>query len=119
MKSVSTYTKYRIGCAYVGEFLQSHYRVKDIALKELSLPFITNYETFLRIDKQLKINSAMVFVRNLRAMIFGRLITSGSSKTLSDDTSTKRGNNKGDSDKRRNSPVDGNSYHQKAYGVGA
>lgn len=32
-------------------------------------PF-SNYETFLRIDKQLKINSAMVFVRNLRAMIF-------------------------------------------------
>ena len=70
MKSLSTFTKYRIGCAYVGEFLQSHYRVKDIALKELSLPFITNYETFLRIDKQLKISSAMVFVRNLRAMIF-------------------------------------------------
>ena len=70
MKSLSTYTKYRIGCAYVGEFLQTHYHVKDIALKELSLPFITNYETFLRIDKQLKINSAMVFVRNLRAMIF-------------------------------------------------
>ena len=70
MKSLSTFTKYRIGCAYVGEFLQSHYHVKDIALKELSLPFITNYETFLRIDKQLKINSAMVFVRSLRAMIF-------------------------------------------------
>lgn len=70
MKSLSTYTKYRIGCAYVGEFLQAHYHVKDIALKELSLPFITDYETFLRTDKHLKINSAMVFVRNLRAMIF-------------------------------------------------
>ena len=44
MKSLSTYTKYRIGCAYVGEFLQAHYHVKDIALKELSLPFITDYE---------------------------------------------------------------------------
>ena len=42
MKSLSTYTKYRIGCAYVGEFLQAHYHVKDIALKELSLPFITD-----------------------------------------------------------------------------
>ena len=70
MKSLSTYTKYRIGCAYVGEFLQTHYHVKDIALKELSLPFITDYETFLRTDKHLKINSAMVFVRNLRAMVF-------------------------------------------------
>ena len=70
MKSLSTYTKYRIGCAYVGEFLQAHYHVKDIALKELSLPFITDYETFLRTDKHLKINSAMVFVRNLRAMVF-------------------------------------------------
>ena len=45
---------------YVGEFLQTHYHVKDIALKELSLPFITDYETFLRTDKHLKINSAMV-----------------------------------------------------------
>ena len=70
MKSLSTYTKYRIGCAYVGEFLQTHYHVKDIALKELSLPFITDYETFLRTEKHLKINSAMVFVRNLRAMVF-------------------------------------------------
>ena len=70
MKALSTYTKYRIGCAYVGEFLQMHYHVKDIALKELSLPFITDYETFLRTDKHLKINSAMVFVRNLRAMVF-------------------------------------------------
>ena len=32
--------------------------------------FITDYETFLRTDKHLKINSAMVFVRNLRAMVF-------------------------------------------------
>lgn len=31
MKSLSTFTKYRIGCAYVGEFLQSHYRVKKVA----------------------------------------------------------------------------------------
>ena len=54
----------------MGEFLQTHYHVKDIALKELSLPFITDYETFLRTDKHMKINSAMVFVRNLRAMIF-------------------------------------------------
>ena len=70
IKSLSSFTRYRIGCAYVGEFLQSHYHVKDIALKELSLPFITDYETFLRTDKHLKINSAMVFVRNLRAMVF-------------------------------------------------
>ena len=70
IKSLSSFTRYRIGCAYVGEFLQSHYHVKDIALKELSLPFITDYETFLRTEKHLKINSAMVFVRNLRAMVF-------------------------------------------------
>ena len=70
MKSLSSFTKYRIGCAYVGEFLQTHYHVKDIALKELSLPFITDYETFLRTDKHMKIIFAMVFVRNLRAMIF-------------------------------------------------
>ena len=70
MKALSTFTRYRIGCAYVGEFLQTHYHLKDIALKELSLPFITDYETFLRTDKHLKINSAMVFVRNLRAMVF-------------------------------------------------
>ena len=37
IKSLSSFTRYRIGCAYVGEFLQSHYHVKDIALKELSL----------------------------------------------------------------------------------
>ena len=34
--------------------MQVHYHVKDIALKELSLPFITDYETFLRTDKHLK-----------------------------------------------------------------
>ena len=70
MKSLSTFKKYKIGCAYVGEFLQSHYNLKDIALKELSLSFIMDYETFLRTDKHLKVNSAMAFVWNLRAMIF-------------------------------------------------
>ena len=70
MKSLSTFKKYKIGYAYTSEFLQSHYHLKDIALKELSLPFITDYETFLRTDKHLKINSAMAFVRILRAMIF-------------------------------------------------
>ena len=70
MNSLGTFKKFRIGYAYVGEFLQSHYNLKDIALKELSLPFITDYETFLRTDKHLKINSAMVLVRNLRVMIF-------------------------------------------------
>ena len=70
MNSLGTFKKFRIGYAYVGEFLQSHYNIKDIALKELSLPFITDYETFLRTDKHLKINSAMVLVRNLRVMIF-------------------------------------------------
>ena len=58
MKSLSTYTKYSIGCAYVGEFLQEHYHVKDIALQELSLSFITDYETFLRTDKRLKIKKS-------------------------------------------------------------
>ena len=70
MNSLGTFKKFRIGYAYVGEFLQSHYNLKDIALKELSLPFITDYETFLRTDKHLKNNSAMVLVRNLRVMIF-------------------------------------------------
>ena len=71
IKSLSSFTKYRIGCAYVGEFLQSHYHVKDIALKELLAYLLSRTtETFLRTEKHLKINSAMVFVRNLRAMVF-------------------------------------------------
>ena len=54
---------------FMGEFLQAHYHVKDIALKELSLPFITDYETFLRTDKHLKINSAMVFVGSEKSLV--------------------------------------------------
>ncbi len=47
MKSLSTYTKYRIGCAYVGEFLQSHYHVKDIASeKSYRCPFYHRLRDF-------------------------------------------------------------------------
>ena len=93
---------------------RSHYHVKDIALKELSLPFITDYETFLRTDKHLKINSAMVFVRNLRAMVFRAIDNEWLVKDpfrryeYKEEETTREF-----SEQRRDSSVDGDTYHKK------
>lgn len=51
MKAKATLSKYLVVYKHLQEFLNVHYHVKDIALKELIPAFISNFEMFLRTNK--------------------------------------------------------------------
>ena len=51
MKAKGTLLKYKTVYKHLQEFLSIRYRVKDIALKELTPAFISDFEMFLRTDK--------------------------------------------------------------------
>ena len=55
---------------HMQEFLDIRYHVKDIALKELTPAFISDFEMFLRTDKHCCTNTVWLYVCPLRTMVF-------------------------------------------------
>ena len=69
MRSKSTYEKYIIVYNHLAEFIKIRYRVSDIALKELTPAFITDFELFLRTDKNCSHNTVWIYMMPLRRMV--------------------------------------------------
>ena len=57
-KSAATYAKYDRCMRRLEEFMQTKYRIKDIALKEISHVFITDFENYLRTESK---NNGWIF----------------------------------------------------------
>jgi len=70
MKAKGTLLKYKTVYKHLQEFLTIRYRVKDIALKELTPAFISDFEMFLRTDKHCCTNTVWLYVCPLRTMVF-------------------------------------------------
>ena len=70
IKAKGTLEKYRIVYKHLQEFLDIRYHVKDIALKELTPAFISDFEMFLRTDKHCCTNTVWLYVCPLRTMVF-------------------------------------------------
>ena len=70
MKAKGTLEKYRVVYKHLQEFLTIRYHVKDIALKELTPAFISDFEMFLRTDKHCCTNTVWLYVCPLRTMVF-------------------------------------------------
>lgn len=68
-KSAATYHKYDRCFRRVEEFIQAKYRVKDIALKEVTHSFLVGFEQYLRTEKQCCQNTAAKFLQTLRMII--------------------------------------------------
>ena len=62
MKAKGTLLKYRTVYKHLQEFLSIRYHVKDIALKELTPAFISDFEMFLRTDKHCCTNTIWLYV---------------------------------------------------------
>ncbi len=62
MKAKGTLLKYRTVYKHMQEFLDIRYHVKDIALKELTPAFISDFEMFLRTDKHCCTNTIWLYV---------------------------------------------------------
>ena len=70
MKAKGTLQKYLTVYKHLQEFLTVRYHVKDIALKELTPAFISDFEMFLRTDKYCCTNTVWLYVCPLRTMVF-------------------------------------------------
>jgi len=64
-----TYNRYRISLEHVKEFIKAQYGISDILLSELSFSFLTNYEAYLKMVRNCAHNTAVKYVKNLRAVI--------------------------------------------------
>ena len=69
MKAKGTLQKYLTVYKHLLEFLTVRYHVKDIALKELTPAFISDFEMFLRTDKHCCTNTVWTYVNPLRTMV--------------------------------------------------
>lgn len=68
-KSQATYEKYDRCYRRLEEFMQVKYRIKDIALKEITHKFITDFENYLRVESKCNENTAAKFMQTFRMII--------------------------------------------------
>lgn len=68
-KSAATYAKYDRCMRRLEEFMQAKYQIKDIALKEISHVFITDFETYLRTESRCNENTTAKFMQTFRMII--------------------------------------------------
>lgn len=70
MKSVRSYWKYSTVYNHLEEYIKSRYKMNDIALKELTPAFITDFELFLRIEKHHCTNTIWSYMMPLKRMVY-------------------------------------------------
>ena len=70
IKSQRSYWKYCIVYKHLEEFIKQRYKVSDIALKELAPAFITDFELFLRTEKNHCNNTVWSYMMPFRSIIF-------------------------------------------------
>lgn len=70
MKSQRSYWKYRTVYNHLSEFIQQRYKTEDIALRELTPAFITDFELFLRTEKNHCNNTVWSYMMPFRSIIY-------------------------------------------------
>lgn len=70
IKSERSYWKYCVVYNHLSDFIKQRYKVSDIALKELAPAFITDFELFLRTEKNHCTNTVWSYMMPFRSIIF-------------------------------------------------
>jgi len=70
MKSERSYWKYCVVYNHLSEFIKQRYKMSDIALRELTPAFITDFELFLRTEKNHCTNTVWSYMMPFRSIIF-------------------------------------------------
>ena len=70
IKSQRSYWKYCTVYNHLEEFIKHRYKVSDIALKELAPAFITDFELFLRTEKNHCTNTVWSYMMPFRSIIY-------------------------------------------------
>ena len=70
LKSLRSYWKYCVVYKHLAEFVEKRYKVSDIALKELTPAFITDFELFLKVEKNHCNNTVWSYMMPFRKIIY-------------------------------------------------
>lgn len=70
IKSERSYWKYCVVYNHLEEFIKQRYKVSDIPLKELAPAFITDFELFLRVEKNHCTNTVWSYMMPFRSIIY-------------------------------------------------
>lgn len=70
LKSPRSYWKYCTMYKHLSEFVEKRYKVSDIAFKELTPAFITDFELFLRVEKNHCNNTVWSYMMPFRKIIY-------------------------------------------------
>lgn len=65
----STWTKYNTTKKHIINFLQWKYQIDNIDIRELKYEFITDFEFFLKAEKNISINTNAKYIKNIKKII--------------------------------------------------
>ncbi len=68
-KSASTYQKYEVTRKHLESFIERKYKLSDIALKEINLMFITDFEVYLKTVAKCNANTTAKFMQFFKRII--------------------------------------------------
>jgi len=69
LKAPKTLHKYKSVYKHVGEFMKSQYNVSDMALKEITPSFISDFEIYLKTEKHLVHNTVNIYVKPIMMLM--------------------------------------------------
>ncbi len=67
-RAMSSYVQYKITLAHLTKFVNSKYKVTDMAIKQLDTIFIEEFATYLQIDKRHKPNTIRGHINRLKSV---------------------------------------------------
>ncbi len=67
--SLSTHTRYETSMNHVLQFMNWKYGIQDIAINKLTHSFVTDFNFYLRTEKNCNNNSAVKYIKNFRKII--------------------------------------------------
>ena len=68
-KTIATYRKYEVTRRHLAEFIQSKYNISDMAIKEITPMFITDFELYLRTTCKCSYNTTAKFMQFFKRII--------------------------------------------------
>ncbi len=68
-KSKATLQKYKVTRTRITDFMMQRYNIKDISVKEINHMFITDFETFLRVESKCNNNTTAKFIQFFKRII--------------------------------------------------
>ncbi|MDB5120101.1 MAG: recombinase [Sphingobacteriales bacterium] len=71
-----TYVRYQTSLKHTQDFLQWKYKLSDIDIKKIDHDFVTNYEFYLRSERNCANNSAFKYIKNFKKVV-GICLSSG------------------------------------------